>query len=169
MSAFKSISLHFAHGKIAKLINETRRVCKPANLHSAGSILLLIDGRNPAHAQQAKAWAAEQAGKEVHIFSLQDSGVSGQYSYLLKETNWADLPKPEVVQRCTELPAELCILFNPLDVPSLHFLAMAHPAGMKVTTVSQFPSHADFVYDNKEKDLAAFLAELAHFMENILV
>ncbi len=169
MSAFKSISLHFAHGKIARLINETKRVRKPANLDSADRILLLIDGRNQAHLNQAQAWVAAQSAKEVHLFCLRDTGEPGPNTYLMKETNWADLPKPEVVSRLRALPADLCILFNPLDVPSLHYLAMAHQAGMKVTTVSQFPSHADFVYDRKEKDLSAFLAEIEHIMENILV
>jgi hypothetical protein len=171
MSAFKSIALHVAQGQIAKLYHESKRTCKPVSFDSAKSVLLLFDGREANTRAQAEAWAATQTGKQIHLFYLQEHDGSGATpnGYHKKETNWADLPKQEVVNRCSSLQADLCILFNPLDVPSLHFLAMAHPAGMKVSTVSKFPSHADLVFDIKQKALTVFLAEVAHFMENILV
>jgi hypothetical protein len=44
-----------------------------------------------------------------------------------------------------------------------------HPAGMKVSTITDFASDTDLVFDRKGRDLAGYLAELEQFMKKILV
>jgi hypothetical protein len=170
MSAFKSIVQHFAQSSISKLVQNTKHLCRPTNFSAAKTVLLLFDGRDAQQIKEVKTWATAQNGLTISCFYLAESETAGSSeSFHKKETNWADLPKQDVVTRCSAIQADLCILFNPTDVPSLHFLAMAHPAGMKVTTASQFPTHADLVFDSNQTKMAVFLAEVKHFMENILV
>ena len=40
---------------------------------------------------------------------------------------------------------------------------------MKVSTLSQFPTDADLVFDRKGTDLLSYMDEVEQFMKNILV
>jgi hypothetical protein len=169
MSAFKSIALSFFKSALSKTITQSKRKRKPITIADAQRILVIYDGREQAQASDFEAFASLHTNKEVRCFRLMPHDQTSENSYSLKQTNFSEKPKPEVLTRCNSISTDLLILFNPQDLPSLHFLAVAHDAPMKVSTRSSFDIDADLVFDRKGDDLAGFLADLAQFMKKISV
>jgi hypothetical protein len=169
MSAFKQIALYSAQKSINTLISTGNRQRKVVRIDNAQSVLILFDARSEAIKFSVAAYIAKQTNQVVHTFCLEQKDRVSATAYSSKETNWADIPKPSVVKNCQQITADLLILFNPDDLPSLHYLAIAHQAGMKVSTASQLPTDADLVFDMKGNDFQAYAQEVEQLMKNILV
>jgi hypothetical protein len=169
MSVFKSIARSFVRSAIANQIAQSKRKRSTCTLDSARSVLILFDATDALILRDFEAFDSQNTNKEIFCFKYIAKDQTAANGFSSKQTNFADTPKAEVVARCNELQADLLVLFNPDDLPSLHYLATAHPAGMKVSTHSDFVSDADLVFDRKGRDLAGYLAELEQFMKKILV
>jgi hypothetical protein len=171
MSAFKSVVHHFATRAIGQIVAQSQRKRVTATIESAKSILVLFDGRDASIGKEAEALAVgwTSKGKQVQTLKLMPKGSTDAQGFTEKDTNWADAPKPELLQRLSKMEADLLLLFNPDDAPVLQHLAVSHQAGMKVCTLSRFPTDADLVFERQGHDLKGFVQEVEQFMKSIQV
>jgi hypothetical protein len=169
MSAFKTIARRFARSAIAQQVAQSKRKRTTCTLENAQRVLILFDATDALILRDYEAYCAANAHRSVECFKYISKDQTASNGFSSKDTNFADTPKAEVVARCNQAKADLLVLFNPEDLPALQYLAVMHPAGMKVSTYTDFASDADLVFDRKGRDLAGYLAELEQFMKKILV
>ena len=163
----ESIRIAFFKNALRALSSKQRKR-KLYTTQSAQTIGLLFDATAEKDWKVLSAFGKllEKDGKKVQLLGFfqakQTPETLGFEGFSLKETDWTRKPKSEKVDRFVKAPLDLLICYNPANLPTLAWVALAANASMKIGTAGQFTNDFDLQLEIPENKGPQYFIEQMH-------
>ena len=172
---FESLRKKSAINTLKSLLKTQKRERKTWSLDNAASIAVLFDATSEKTRKEALEWAAElgKNSKKVSLlgfFNDKKPPVSTPDFdfFLLKETSWNYAPKSEKALRFMKSKTDVLLVLNPNQLIPLEWVAVQHPAAMKIGMPTENPHDFDLQIEiPADKGIPYFAQQLKFYLQKI--
>lgn len=153
-----------------------KRQRKIHTLQSAHSIGILFDATAEQERKEVLDFAhslEEKQRKKVRLLGFVDVkqplGQTLFPQFTQKDLRWNGKPDNEAVQAFIGEKFDLLLCLNKLQVPSIHWVASASLAAMKIGTLAEEPHDFDMILETPaEKGIPYFVDQLDLYLDKII-